>query len=705
MRFLGRVALIACAFAATSFAAWFGLEYWAHGANPFGGAGERPGASRSPGLNAGRELSLITAPAPGFVVERELPDPEKAEIETGAGPRVLLVDLQHEANGRMPAVYNRYAMEAVTHASIGMASQYTVPFNPAYQTLEINHARIMRDGVTEDRLDRIHADFMRREELLTQGVMTGAVTALIRFDDVRIGDVVDVGFTIYGTVPGLKSRDSRILPLGFQTPVEQFSLRSEWPGDVRWSVLGYSPAIARREERGKTVIEAKPQRLDVVEQDLFLPPWLNQGQIVVMSDFANWKSVAEWARPYYRIDPGPDVTAKAKSIVAEHDTLEARIMAALKFVAQDVRYFAMALGEGGYKPVSAEETLETRVGDCKAKTLLLLSLLNAMGIEGTPALASLSIGHGLDAYPPTPLAFDHMIARVDLDGQQYWLDPTATFQGERLETVVQPDYGYVLPLDAGSDALVKMPAFDNSEPSSVLIETFDLSDGLDEPVSLDVEMIYAGLWAENFRQRLTVSSEDDLQTAFLSYYKSAYGEVETIADLALSDDPGANTITLKLSMRLPDPYRVDEDRALSNFDFGLHNISQIVPDTGDENRETPVALVYPVHDRHVIHLIGPPDDEEGPDYDIERQYKNAAFRFRTWMTAKDNQVTYGANMQSLTNALAAEELKQALADQTKVAEIIDGRTIESLWNPAGKAPDFTDEADISMPQVSVNIAE
>ena len=46
----------------------------------------------------------------------------------------------------------------------------------------------------------------------------------------------------------------------------------------------------------------------------------------------------------------------------------------------------------------------------------------------------------LDQWQPSPLAFDHAIAVVRLDGQIYWFDPTINYQRGPLSVRYPPDY-------------------------------------------------------------------------------------------------------------------------------------------------------------------------------------------------------------------------------------------------------------------------
>lgn len=78
------------------------------------------------------------------------------------------------------------------------------------------------------------------------------------------------------------------------------------------------------------------------------------------------------------------------------------------WVAQNIRYVAVYLGNGGLEPNSAQSVLDNRYGDCKDHVVLLEALLAAKGIKSSPVLIGLDEGPIL---PKVPLLarFNHAI--------------------------------------------------------------------------------------------------------------------------------------------------------------------------------------------------------------------------------------------------------------------------------------------------------
>jgi hypothetical protein len=106
------------------------------------------------------------------------------------------------------------------------------------------------------------------------------------------------------------------------------------------------------------------------------------------------------------------VRAQARSLVSGVEDPRQQLETLLAFLRQDVRYVAVEVGIGGFRPTPAAETLERRWGDCKDKSLLLIDLLHEVGVEAYPVLIRSSLGSDIDAAFPSPGQFNHLIVAV-----------------------------------------------------------------------------------------------------------------------------------------------------------------------------------------------------------------------------------------------------------------------------------------------------
>jgi len=104
----------------------------------------------------------------------------------------------------------------------------------------------------------------------------------------------------------------------------------------------------------------------------------------------------------------PNIQARADDITKGISDRRAQAAAIYEWVAKNIRYVAVYLGNGGLEPNSAESILANRYGDCKDHTVILEALLAAKGIASTPVLIGAGGGPTL---PPVAVLgrFNHAI--------------------------------------------------------------------------------------------------------------------------------------------------------------------------------------------------------------------------------------------------------------------------------------------------------
>jgi hypothetical protein len=146
---------------------------------------------------------------------------------------------------------------------------------------------------------------------------------------------------------------------------------------------------------------------------------------VQISTFQSWEDVGRWygSLQKERVQPGPEVRAKATELVKGAVDEDAKILAIYNYVSTQYRYIGIAFGLGRFQPHSATEVLSNQYGDCKDKHTLLASLLQAVGITAYPAL--ISSGNKIDPDLPSVSQFNHVITVLPRGNKYLWLDTTS----------------------------------------------------------------------------------------------------------------------------------------------------------------------------------------------------------------------------------------------------------------------------------------
>lgn len=202
-------------------------------------------------------------------------------------------------------------------------------------------------------------------------------------------------------------------------PVE--SLRVEVRGagaGWRWRVDGRVPGLEVKEIPGGVLITARGvPRLSPPE---LAPAGAASGAVLryAWGEPSGWEGVGRWYDRLVAEVPrgaGP-VRDKAREIAAGHPGRREKLEALLAFVRKQVRYVAVEVGIGGYRPHPPQEVLERRWGDCKDKAFLLIDLLREAGIEAYPVLILSAEDDRVDRDFPSAGQFNHAIVAVPADG-------------------------------------------------------------------------------------------------------------------------------------------------------------------------------------------------------------------------------------------------------------------------------------------------
>jgi transglutaminase-like putative cysteine protease/lipoprotein NlpI len=497
-------------------------------------------------------------PAPGGVTP--LPAAGAAADQPAApgakARREPLVDIQVQLAARSAtASYMHLQRVALDSSTLREVSEPQISFNPAYQQLVIHQLGVIRDGRREDRLKDARIELMRREQMLERQMIDGVRTALVVISDVRVGDVVDLAYTVAGENPIFEGRYAALLHVASDAPIDRLHLRIEGPPQRKLQVKGIATDLVpeRFEEGGRQVLRLVREHVAPIVDEDATPPWFKVYPALHVSEYAGWGEVDRWAQGLFAPEPlQPALAERVAVIKAEGGAPEQQVAAALRFVQDEVRYFSVSLGESSHRPKAPSRTLAERLGDCKDKVMLLDALLAGLGVEARPTLVSMQRNRGLVNFLPSHDAFDHVISRVQLGEQVYFLDPTINGQGLTLDKRGYYPYGAGLVVGGGNEGPVAIapPAF--AVDALSYRQDWDLSD-LKRPARLATSFKASGLAAERWRALFAQAGTDRLAEAIGGHYVRAMPGLVSAGSPVLADDRTANEIELRLAFEHPAP--------------------------------------------------------------------------------------------------------------------------------------------------------
>jgi transglutaminase-like putative cysteine protease len=631
--------------------------------------------------SAAAKPNFTVQPPPAWVLPAATPqttDSNAADAESGV--RYLVDDRQERVTSKGTQDYYHVVELLKTAAAVEQVSQLQLDFEPSFQSLVIHHIRILRGGQAINVLRPSEIQIIQQEKELDQRLFNGTLSAVVVLNDVRPGDVIDYDWSVNGDNPVLAGNFADTFTLAEQDPVDYLRFRLLWPSSrklfLRPRQTDLQPAVNRT--GGETEYAWERRDVPAVEAEDSAPSWFEPTPNVQLSEFETWGDVARWAAPLYEAKA---LSPALKSQIAAWQKLptpEARLLAARRFVQDEVRYLGIEMGSYSHQPTQPSKVFERRFGDCKDKALLLATILNALGIEARPALVNTDARRTLDDWQPSPYAFDHCIVEAVLDGKTYWIDATASYQRGTLASYYPPEYERALVLRSDTQALTEIPPPSTDAPTTTVRDTYEVK-SFDAPVKFNVTTVFRGADADQMRYHIAGESRSDMAKEYLNYYADRDPSISADAPPEISDDEEANVITIT------ERYTIRHFWKNSAHEF----LAQVVGDHLDKpnisQRSTPLQVSFPTNVEQTVEIRLPEArDVATGDETVEDE----AMRFTASATTENNVVRLRYTLRTKQDSVAASQVENhlALVDKARDLSSYDVRLGQSAAPAAFGSP-------------------
>jgi transglutaminase-like putative cysteine protease len=611
----------------------------------------------APGLAFGSDFSV--APAPKWI--------DRVSVDTTAtlpagearyGTYALLDDHQVNAGAKTTNYYRR-VRKVLSPTGVQNASELAFDFDPTYERLVIHDITVVRDGKRKSVLDAASVRVIEKEDEQRDHLYDGILSAIAFVNDVRPGDILDYSWSTEGANPLLGGRFADTFELTADVPTKLIRHRLLFPRPLHYrsTIAGIEPVVAHGVYTSIYVwTRADVPALNVEDN---LPDWFDPYDHVQVSEFASWHDIALWSDSLFQLNaPSRAAVAQlAQQIRASHPQQNDQIVAAIRFVQDEIRYLGIEMGRNSHQPHQPAEVLEQRWGDCKDKSFLLASLLRELGVEAYPALVNTKLRHNMDRELPTPFEFDHVITEVRRGGATYWIDPTLADQGGSLETIETPNDERALIVRKETDGLTTIVT--NQKGSTLVAMTYT-SHTWEGPSSLVVQTTYSGADADVVRADLASMTTADLAKQRINKFAADQPKIASAGPLQVRDDRGRNVISLT------EHYTIRGLWSDGSFVFNPHAIEDHLKRPDTIIREMPLALDYPLalHEHVVFHLPEAMTIDGSGD-----RLETRALRYVSTVEESGNTVTIDYNLHALADGIAAKDVPDHLSD---VNSLLDG---------------------------------
>ena len=507
-------------------------------------------------------MVLLLGAAPAWATETPRYEPAPSWIlpappinQGGSGlPLFAILDQQTRIADGTVWSYREIGSRAISAESLARMGVLTLNWQPYHGDLIVHRVEIVRDGQHVDVLKAGQKfSVIRREQGLENLELNGILTATLQVEGLRVGDVLDVAYSVSVKDPALNGGvQASAVALSEPFKVDFTRARMIWPvgAPIRWKAYPTGLKATERETSGWRELSFAlpgPKQPDMPGD---APRRFQPIPAIEASSFSDWAAVSAVFTPLYQtkglIAAGSPLALEVAKIRAAETDPKRRAAAALSLVQDRVRYFADGMNGGNYMPQSPDRTWSAGYGDCKAKTLLLLSILHALDIDAEPVLANIGQGDLVAIRLPAPAAFNHIFVHAKIGGEDLWLDGTG--RDTRLENMSDPPpFRSVLPVRNGGAALIQLPQRAPARPTRTVAVEIDESAaiGISAPFSATVEL--RGGEADGLRSLAAQLDNEHLLPLALMSLAGAAGPNATPVTQKFDFDAAKGTATISVT--------------------------------------------------------------------------------------------------------------------------------------------------------------
>jgi transglutaminase-like putative cysteine protease len=320
-------------------------------------------------------------------------------------------------------VTSRTEVEVIAPSMVQSLGQHRMTVNTHFFELEIVEAATIKpDGrridVPRDKVVELNGTESSTNMLFQADVKT----LVVPFPDLAAGDrtvLVTRAIQKRAQVAGGLSRTLAFAP----------SLRSEAmitvdaPRDIKLHVTERALTHTREERGDRIVVRWTIPRQSYAAEEAGSVAVIDWAPMLAFSTYESWEAIGSQA--FLLADPKSKPTEEIDKLAGEitRGIVDKRQQAAAIYdwVARNIRYFLVVLGQGGWEPHDTASILANRYGDCKDHSTLMRALLRSKGIDSQFVLIN-SQNRIYKPFDVPIVGFDHMI--LYLPEFDLYADPT-----------------------------------------------------------------------------------------------------------------------------------------------------------------------------------------------------------------------------------------------------------------------------------------
>jgi transglutaminase-like putative cysteine protease len=619
-------------------------------------------------VHAAGDESVARVPAPGWAKVSEIDIKPESGADHGSF-HYLLVDSQ--TNLEENATYQHLAVKLITEDGVENFAQLDFEFQPEYEQLEFHHIRIIRDGVVQERLPGTTFEVIRREKDMHQALFDGTMTAFIILEDVRPGDILSYAFTTRGANPIFAGNRQGFIKLGFSTPVDLVRRRLLWdPANTKLLWKTHGAEVKAPDFRPGPPLDEVEWTMPVlprVDTEDATPGYFFEYPLLAWSSYPDWAAFGEWA---LRIYPEPkelpeELVGICDEIRASSKSPEEEIVNTLRWVQRNVRYLGSFFDEHTHAPYALNEILRRRFGDCKDKGVLTVAMLRHLGYDAAPALVNTSRRKSIEEYLPGHYGFNHLIVHLTYKGQDYFLDPTYTFQRGKLADLDFPDYGFAFLVRPGQSALHPLKPRGQEVDKMRIEESYEIKTPGGDSI-LKVLTVATGGEANNLRRVFSDDSISEIGKNYQEFYGQAHLGIEMASPIEFDDDEENNRFVVREHYRIPEFWKKSSDGETTvKAEIRASVLGNSLDYPEKQRRRHPYWLSHPKDITQIVDVKFP---KKWKTDESSKTIEHPAFRYQGKVTARDDGYRGEYHYTSLAHEVQAKDFESYQSGMERLSD-------------------------------------
>jgi hypothetical protein len=589
----------------------------------------------------------------------------ESKPESGQGSSYYYLLLDEQENTITQENFYHYAYTILTSEGIQGMSDLNFDFDPSYQELILHEIRIIRGTLVIDQLSK-NIQVIQREQSMDRYLYDGSRTAIVNLKDIRVGDIVEYSFTRKGYNPVHDGHITGTYYFDFYQPIDKYykKIILHASKDLEMKILGKEvlPAVIKQ-IKNEIHYEWAMDKIKAIQSDIGAPVWHDSNNGVMLSDFRSWGKVGDWARKLFKLSN--EDKKWIKTDVAGNfpvSTDKEYILSVIRFVQDEVRYLGFEGGINSHKPYSPKQVYEQRFGDCKDKSLLLATLLQAREIEAYPMLVNTTLKHTLDERLPAGNIFDHCVVQIIFNANKIYIDPTISNQGGTLENIYFPDYRRGLVVDNDILALDTLP--EPPSPTTAEIQNFDLLT-IGGEAMLTVRTSYSGADADYQRSQFATTPLETIKKNYRDFYANLYPDITIWEDPTFTDNRASNVFILEEKYKIPTfwkPLEGEEGKIYCTLQPQSITHYFDVP-KNIQQRTSPYYLRHPTDFYHTIHIRLP---EEWMIEPIDKIIENDFYQYEYEVKKIGNEISRITHYKTKSDHIPVEKVPAFVEDHASM---------------------------------------